>query len=817
MFFSNFVFIIRRFVRNKLTTSLHVVGLTLGIAVCLMIGLFIKYETTFDTWQPLSERTYRINQVWIDFGEKHFHYSTPFPLANQIRKDIPGVEYVTKVHHPFRSVIEINPRKRFKQDHVMMTDPEFLTVFDVKTVEGNAKDALSKPYHALLTESAAKKFFGNEDPLNKTFLFNDKFNITVGGVIKDFPANTHLGASMLLSFADNEEFLETSTTHYGSVSGGSTFFVLPEGAKLTAAFTKSMQGIYDRFANNQEWMGKNSRMEMELQPLRDVHFNAKYSGGGEWVQAINQSWLYFFGSVGFAVLILACINFINLSTAQSLNRAKEIGVRKAIGAGRTQLILQFLSESLALVILATVAALFITKLSLPYINSMSEKQLSFGFFQSPLLLLSLFGGVLATALLAGIYPAWIITRFRPSSTLKTGAVSANVQSIFLRKGLVVIQFTVSVCLLMALLLIGKQMNFLKNRNLGFDKDNIVVAELPGMGSMGERDLLSNELAKLKGVREWSFSTSPPSGDERTHWGTIMNLKGPDDPNGKQVVTIMADEKYPSLYNLQLLAGRFFQPSDTSAISESIPVGKRYARVVVNEKLVKTLGFASNELALGKRFWAGINDWNPEITGVVKDFNVGSLHEEIKPTLLTQYAPFYNKVNIKLSPGDVRGTLDAIQSAYGKVYPKGLFEFNFLDQTLDALYKTESRLFSLFRIFSALALLISCLGLWGLISYSAKQRVKEIGIRKVLGASVTSIVSLLTKDFVILVGIAIVIATPLAYWGIYKWLQDFAYRIHIGWTLFGIAGIAALLIALITVSIQAFKAAAANPVNSLRNE
>lgn len=817
MLFSNLAFIIRRFIRNKLTTTLHIVGLTLGIAVCLMIGLFIKYETTFDTYQPLSDRTYRVNQVWIDFGEKTFHYSTPYLLADQIRKDVPGIEKVTKVHHPQQAMVEINPRKRFKQDHVIFTDPEFIDVFDAKPVEGNVRETLKQPYHAVLTQSAAKKFFGNENPLNKTFLYNNEFTITVGGVIKDFPGNTHLPASMLLSLAENDGYTNANTKHYGSVSGGSTFIVLPQGVKPGKSLRTLLQGIYDRFANNEKWMGKDSHMELELQPLSDVHFNSKYAGGGEWVKAINTSWLYFFGSVGLAVLILACINFVNLSTAQSLNRAKEIGVRKAIGAGRLQLIMQFLSESLLLVFLSTLTALLITKLALPYINSLSEKGLRFDFFHSPMLILSLIGGIIITALFAGLYPAYIITKFRPSNTLKSGSVSTSVQSIFLRKGLVIVQFTISVCLLMGLLLIGKQMDFMRNKSLGFEKDNILLVPLMG-GGQSKIDIFSNELSKIKGVNGWSYSTSPPSGGENAHWGTLMSLDGKDDANRKQVTTILTDDKFPSLYNLQLLAGKFFEQADTSAVSASIPDGQQFPRTIVNEKLVKALGFASNQAALGKRFWAGINGWHPEIVGVVKDFNVGSLHEEIKPTLITQYLPYCNNASIKIAGGsDVQKTITGIEAAYAKAYSKGIFEFNFLDQSLDALYKTEARLYSLFRVFSILALLISCLGLWGLISYAAKQRVKEIGIRKVLGASVTNIVSLLTKDFVLLVSIAIAIATPLAFWGVSKWLQDFAYRINIGWTLFALAGLVAILIALVTVSIQAFRAAAANPVNSLRNE
>jgi putative ABC transport system permease protein len=812
--FKSIPFILRRFSKNKLSTSLHVIGLTLGITVCVLIGLFIKHEMSYDTYQSKGDRIYRINQVWIDFGKKNFHYSTPFPLADQMRKDVPGLEYVTKIHHPFQNIIEISPTRRFKQDKVMMTDPEFLDVFDVKIVEGNAHEALRKPFQALLTESTAKKFFGNEDALGKTFLYNDSFNVTVGAVIKDLPGNTHFQASMLLSLADNEKYLQTSTKQYGSVSGGSTFIVLPKGTKPNSGLNAAIQSIYDRFINNQEW-AKDHRSETELQLLSDVHFNAKYSGGGEWVKAINTSWLWFFGSVGIAVLFLACINFINLSTAQALGRAKEIGVRKSIGAARFQLIRQFLSEALILVLLSAIIGIVLTKLFLPYINQLTEKQIAFDLFNSPLLLLSLLAGIFLTALLAGIYPAWIITRFHPVTALKSGSVTGTPKSSMLRKGLVITQFSISVCLLIGLLLIGKQMNFMKTKELGFDKENIVLVNV-AFQEIKSKQLLGNELSNIAGVKDWSYSTSSPSGEG--HWGTMVSFNGKDDPDQKSVTTIMTDEKFCSLYGLKIKAGRFFNTADTGSVSQTLPESQRVAKSVVNEKLIQEMGFASAEAAIGKKLWTGMMGWHAEIVGVVQDFNINSLHEAIKPTLITQYLPFAEKANIRIKAGsDVAAVMNKINLAYKVAYPSGIFEFNFLDQKLDALYKSEARLFDLFKIFSVLAMLISCLGLWGLIAFAAQQRLKEIGVRKVLGASIPNIVSLLTKDFVILVCIAIVIATPIAYWGINKWLQDFAYRITIGWQAFAIAGATAVLIALLTVSFQAIKAAISNPIKSLRTE
>jgi len=384
--------------------------------------------------------------------------------------------------------------------------------------------------------------------------------------------------------------------------------------------------------------------------------------------------------------------------------------------------------------------------------------------------------------------------------------------------LVVTQFSISVCLLIGLLLIGKQMTFMQHRDLGFDKDNIAMVSVPFEQDLTKKLLLENELRNIPGVRGWSFSTSPPSGADGIHWGTVMSLIGQSDPNQKRVTTIMTDDKFCSLYELKLKAGRFFNISDTSAVSQSIPQGQRFPKCVVNEKLVQELGFPSIQAALGKRFWIGMDDWKAEIVGVVADFNIGSLHEAIRPTLITQFVPYCEKLGIKIQAGtDIPAIISKINAGYKKAYPSGIFEFNFLDEQLDALYKSEVRLYSLFKIFSTLAMLISCLGLWGLITFAAQQRIKEIGVRKVLGASVPDIVSLLTKDFIILVLISIVIATPLAWLGIHKWLQDFAYRIRIGWSAFIIAAVGAILIALITVSFQAIKAAIVNPAKSLRSE
>ncbi len=804
----------RRLGRQKLTTSLHIAGLTLGMGVCLLIGLFLRHELSFDKYHAKAERTYRVNQIWSDFGKKEPYYSTPFPLAEYLRTDFPEFEHITRVHHPPPApIIEINPHKRFKQEFVMFTDPEFLEVFDVEVLSGNGHEALRQPYQALLTQSTAEKFFGREDPLGKTFKYNTDYTVTVAGVIRDLPGNTHLPAQVLLSLSTDEKYIQTSNTQLGFVTGGSTFVVLPEGLDPKSLASR-LKAIYDRTVNKESGAGSGFRADLELQPLSDIHLNTQYGDGGAWVKAVNPAWLWFFGCVGLVVLALACINFVNLSTAQALTRAKEVGVRKSVGAGRWQLIGQFMGEAWLLALGSGVLAVMVAQYALPSINNLLDKKIIFELADSLGLIGALLTGVFFTGLLAGLYPAWIISRFQPASTLKTGVtIAGDKGSAGLRKVLVVAQFTISVGLLIALILIGKQMNYLRSKNLGFEKDNTVIVQAPENKKL---PVLAAGLAAIPQVKGVAFSTSPPSGEG--HWGTRMSLKGRDDPDRQPVNTIYADEQYCRLYGLELVAGRFYEPADTHAVSESLPEDQRFPKCVVNEKLVRTLGFESPEASLGKRFWIGMMGWNAEITGVIKDFNTNSLHEEVNPLLITQYNNFYDRVSIRIEGGsDMPATLRAIETAWEKSFPQGVFEFKFLDQTIDTFYKAEERLFQLFRVFAGLAMFISCLGLWGLAAFAAQQRTKEIGIRKVFGASVEGIVALLSKEFLKLVGIAILIASPLAYFGMNKWLQDFAFRIDIGWKVFLLAGLGAVVIAFLTVSFQAVRAALTNPVKSLRSE
>lgn len=814
MLLNNIELTLRRFGRQKLNTALHVVGLTLGITVCLLIGLFLRHEMSFDGYHDKAGRTFRINSVWTNGGKTNYHHSTPLPLAKALRTEVSGLENVTLAHpQGDKTIVEIDMGKRLVQDRILIVEPDFLDVFKVEILRGgNGKDILQKPYQALLTERTAQKFYGKGDPIGKTFLFKGAFTMTVAGIIKDLPSNTHLPASMLLSYVELDDYLGVDLeSAWKSVYGTMTYTVLPKNTNPKNMDTQ-LKAVADKYVNSNPARPSQMRSDFDVQALSDVHFNTKYGSG--WSPAVNTQWLWFFGIIGLSVLFLAVINFINLSTAQAMTRAKEIGVRKTIGAGRFHLISSFLFEALLITLFAGVLSLVIADFSTPLLNRVLDKNIPFDFFQTPSLWFTFILGLVLTALLAGMYPAWVITKFQPVSTLKAGkSGGSDPKAVWLRKGLVVTQFTIAVGLLIMVALMTQQVSFLRHKDLGFDKENTLNI----YARQSDKDeVMASELRQIPQIKSFSFASAPPS--SRAHKGTPVAKSAEDASSGTMVNVIYADEQYPKLYGLKLLSGRFMQAIDTTAYTKTPLEENALITAVVNEKLLETLSLGTPEEAIGKRFWASLNSGYIEIIGVVANFDAGTLHKALKPVFITQAPNQYRQVGIKIEKGaDIPQALAAIEKAWKTTYPEGFFEFTFLDEQIDAYYKADVRLYNLFKVFAGLAMLISCLGLWGLASFAAQQRTKEIGIRKVLGASVAGIAALLSKDFLKLVGISFFIASPITYFLANKWLQDFAYRINISWWVFALVGLVTVLIALLTVSFQAIKAAVANPVKSLRTE
>ena len=808
MTLANIRFNLRHLGRQKLNTSLHILGLTLGISACLLIALNIRYELSFDSYHNNAQRIYRVNSVWKEGGKQYDLYATPVPLAEVLRKEATGLDKVTRVLPQFSSVIEVNPQKIFKQENILIAEPEFLDIFEVHLMQGNGHQALQTPYQALLSEEVAHKFFGDEDPIGKILKFRNNYTVTVAGVFKDLPSNTGLRASILISYVSNEAFLDNGDTWYfggfdWAKLSACTYVKLQEGTKL-GGVESQLLALADRNINTEDSLSNMIRGGFELQALSDIHFDTKRFGGGPWVNAIDKSWLLFFAMVGLITLILACINFVNLFTAQSVARTREVGIRKSMGAKRSQLIKQFLGEALIITILAGIFSLVVARLALPILNNLLEKQVAFFPFWSPGLIVLFIMFIVFTSLLAGVYPAWIAAKLNPVMALKSGWTQVGGgKTLWTRKVLVVFQFVVCAVLILVVLVIAQQVEFMRNKELGFQTKDIISVSLP---NYDKGLVLSNELRKIKGVEESSFSRTTPISDD--HWWNTIGLTTSSERYN--VCAIHADENYYKVYDLHILSGHV----PLNAYNPTSEDQKR-SKVVVNEELLKVLGLGSPDEAIGKIFWWGDDT---EIVGVVANFNTDPLKYGLMPTIIAQNPEVYRQVNIKMTGGNSRSeTLASVELAWEKIFQDGVYEFKFLSDQINSFYKEDARLYGLFKLFSGLAILISCLGLWGLVTFTSLQRTKEFGIRKVLGASAKTILFLLTRDYFRLILIAYIIAAPIAFYFTSGWLQRFAFRIDLGWGVFIITGIVLGVVTISTMCYQALKVALTNPTHTLRAE
>ncbi len=801
MFINNIQFSLRHLRRQKTNTFIHVFGLTLGITACLLIALFIHHELSFDSDQINANSTYRINSVWKE-SEKQFDlYATPIPLAQALRKEVTGLKHVAQVLPQFGSVIAINGEKHFKQEHILIVDPEFFDIFKVNMIAGEGREALSKPYQAILSEAAALKLFGSEYPVGKIFRYRNEFDITVAGLMRDFPSNTSLPASILLSYVDNENFLNNGDAWYfGNLAWtklqASTFVVLEENT-FVDKIDEQLNSIANKNINASSELDKTIRGSFEMQALREIHLDDSRFGGGPWVKSISPSWLWIFGVIGMILLSLACINFLNLSVAQSITRAKEVSVRKVIGAKRIQLISQFLIEACLLTFAAGMLSILATKLLLQPLNLMMNQNLDFQPLQSASILLSFFIGLLLLGFLAGLYPSLVIVRFKSSELLKAGKTSAKAS--WLQQSLVVSQFAISATLAIAVLLIARQVSFMRLKDLGIEKENILQVPL---GNAESANAFVNQVRSIAGVNEVSLSRSAPISND--HW---WNTISKDETSERQsVCAIYGDANFFSVYGLQLLSGRIPQQS---AIDDTF-----VSKVVVNEKLLEVLNLGSAQDAIGKHFWWGNA---AEIIGVVANFNCEPLHYAISPVIIRHDPTVYTQANIKLEYDQNSSVLADIEVTWKKYFPDAVYESKFLKEDIDTFYKTESKFYSLLLVFAALAIGISCMGLWGITTFVTLRRVKEVSIRKVLGASVPNILSLLLRQFLRPVVLAGVIALPLSWYAVNAILNNYAFQVSITWDLFAIPIFILITISMVTVGAQTIKSALTNPANNLRND
>lgn len=789
--------------RNKVYTVVNVLGLALGICACLVIGTIARYEYSFDRFHPDGDRIYQVTTYWKLLKDwPMVQESNVVPqLAGAIRGRVPGLEVIAPYHLLNEATLTV-AGKDFKSTPIV-TGPEYFSVLHYDWLAGNPATALSEPSHVVLSQRKARLYFGDLSPdgiLGRRMVIDDSLPVTVSGIVGDWKENTDFPYTEFISLATaNSGFLrralQLDTAHLKSTPPSSRLLVKLEPNVDSARVNAALAGIYRGMPH---YPGD---LQVGLQALSDVHFSPGFQETQ--VRTTDRGTLYALMSVALFILLLAVINYVNLATAQSLTRDKEIGIRKVLGSSRASVIIQFLIETLLLTGCATALAALCVNPVLTVFRSFVPAGVTFLPLEGGTLSF-LAGIILLTTLLAGLYPARMLSSYLPKLSLRGAGAPKGSEKWWLRKGLIVLQFTVSLIFIIGMLGIGRQIHFMLTKDLGFRSDAVgSVSTDESRDSVSRVKLLESEIAQLPGVAGVAREDMPPMGSDLGMTGVWYRARS-DKPFS--VLEIKADENYIPLYDIRLLAGRNLEPSDT------------IREVVINETLCRQLGFASPDKALGQRLFT----WNKyvPIVGVVADFHKSSYHETVKPLMITAMACTDLAIRLDTKgrgPEEARAILHRVQRVWKEFYPHVPFEFGFLDDEIAQLYQKEQTESWLMKIATGVTLFISCIGLFGLTMFTAERKTREIGIRKVLGASETDIAMLLGRDFVQLVLLSLVIASPLAWILLHRWLMDFAYRVSFGPDLFLFGGGILLFVALLTVSWHSVRAALANPVKSLRSE
>ncbi|MDB5229866.1 MAG: macrolide export ATP-binding/permease MacB [Chitinophagaceae bacterium] len=807
--FKNYIRIsVRNLMKYKFISFINLFGLTVGFACCLLILSYILNEVSFDKNQPNANNVYRVTRSFHnDQGVVSLKLSAVAPPVGPLLKnDFPEVKSMTRLLSNGNTSFVFGDKKFF-ETKVFFADENIGNVFDVKMKSGSLKQALEQPFHILITEEVAKKYFGNENPVNKLVRLDNQLNCTVAGVYQAFPSNTHVHPEILISFntlKDTSVYGEEGLrTNWGNNSFY-TYITLPanyDGKKLEA----QLPAFIDRHMHfpGEPANFKGSKFtHLYLQKFTDIHLNSHLDDEIEANGDIKR--VYIFSVIAFFILLIAGINYMNLSTARSSLRAKEIGIRKTIGARKKEIIWQFLSESVFISLVALVLAIAISALALPWLNKLTGQELSLSILLKWYILLPLFVTPFLVGVLSGLYPALFMSSFQPVKVLK-GVFSTGKSTFSFRQVLVVFQFAVSIILIICTAIVFRQLKYVQEKSLGLNKDHVITMSYT-TALAPQYDAFRNELLRNPGIKSISRSSRIPSGRLLDALGVALPAGDSMQPQQLDVKWMRIDEDFIPTYGIQMAAGRNFSrdfSTDTSSF-------------VLNEAAVKIIGWKSPQAALGKKVQYGGRLGT--VAGVVKDFHFESLHEKIVP-ILFQLPPRrgYNRLSVKLTGQNLQATLKYVEHVWTKFLPETPYSFTFQDENFNKLYEAEQKQGTLISSFACIAIFIACLGLFGLSAFTISQRVKEIGIRKVLGASINNIVQLLSKDFLKLVGISAVIAFPVAWYSMHQWLQDFAYRTNISWWIFAVSAAIAALIALVTIGVQAVKAAMANPVNSLRTE
>lgn len=780
--------------RHKAFSFINIMGLAVGMTACFLIFLYVTFELKYDSFHSKGDRIYRV-VADIKTPTEVINAGGPaWAVAPNAKDEFPEVESFVRIAGGDNLLIRKGDIK-FQEENAMWADSAFFKVFDFKLLKGDPLTALKEPFSIVFTETAAKKYFGKTNPIGQTLLITgDALPAKVTGIMKDIPENSQIKGDLVLSMSTiTQKFNAGLDSQWGNY-GAQAYLLLKPNTNAKALEKKFPAFLEKR--NGTEMKRMQMYPSLFLEPLKEVYLYSTRNGSKKG----NITNVYIFSIIAIFILLIACINFINLTTARSAERAKEVGIRKVVGAGKPQLTRQFVGESVILCLIAFLLTLILSALLLPLFNQLAGKKISEGIFSDPQYLLMLFFSSVLIGLIAGIYPALVLSSFKPVIVLK-GRFATGTRGILLRKGLVVAQFTISIALIIATIVVYNQMRYMQKQDLGFSKDQMMIIDTYGDPA---KKTFQEAIAQVPGVKSTALAGSVPGGGNPGAYSEIENTKG--DLQIANLDLYFVDFDYINQYKIKMIAGRGFSKEFGTDTTQAM---------VLNESAVKLFGYSSPAQAIGKRF----KQWGREgkIIGVTKDFHFRSLQEAIKPLSMRIEPNGCNLLSVNVSVGNMPKTIAAIESKWKTLMPNRPFGYYFLDEFFDRQYRDEVRFGNLFLNFAVLAIFISCLGLLGLASYSTIQRTKEIGVRKVMGATVSKIVNLLSKDFLILVLIAFVIAAPIAGFGMHKWLQGFAYRINLNWQAFALAGLTAVVIAFVTVSFHAIKAAIANPVKSLRSE
>jgi putative ABC transport system permease protein len=793
----------RFLLKNKAFSFINIIGLTIGTLCCLYIVLYVEDQYSYDKYYKDAQDIYRITTTTSLSGDKHDMATASPPIAPALKNDFPKVQQFTRIVPTLGASDHLirYREKSFYQKDAYSVDSTFFSVLNFHFVQGNESNALTEPNSIVLFKLVADKLFGNEDPINKVITLEDadgKNDFKVTGVVDESLGKSSIKASMFIRMnANGYGGAVLSNTMWAGNNFTYSYIKLKPGTNV-ALFEKKLPAFLNKYGADQL---KNIGMEKQLylQPLSSTHTTTGHEV--EMTDTVSNSFLYILLLIAALIQVIACINFMNLSTARASKRAKEVGVRKVIGAEKSSLRIQFLTESFLLSFLSVLISLPLLVLMLPYLNQITHADILLSSLLNYKISLLLIGIIIITSFVAGSYPAFYLSAFQAIKVIK-GNFTNHVSAAGIRRSLVVFQFVLSVGLIASIIIIYSQLNYIKNKDLGFDKNQKLIFSFYTPSAKDKMHAFANDLNELSEVKATSIANNYPGGSAYHDW--IVYTQGGNLTTGIDQQNISCDEGFVKAFGIQVISGRDFRFNDS-------------AKVLINQTLMKRLGLTLDN-APGTKLFKG-DEGSLEIAGIIKDINYSSLRDEVNPFMLIcdpKNDDLHNVI-VNVNSSDYKTLMAKIEAIWHKDLKAEPFTYSFLDEEVQQQYQSDITYSNIINCFTLMAILISCLGLFGLASFSAEQRKKEIGVRKVLGASVSGIVQLLSKDFLKLVGIAILIATPIAWWSMNKWLQNFAYKVDISWWMFAIAGCIAILIALVTVSFQAIKAAIANPVKSLRTE